>query len=150
MFFVYANCLCIQIIEEFPDTEIPPLDDFLEMTIGNDEDTTTSIPQTGNFDVKINEVMTILSKSKDGEITPTNFKSLLGSLIDSANRDSKSREEHTHNMNKVENLVNVFMKENAQRAQQNLKERMPKINPVLQHNKKVQAQVKGKYNNKEQ
>ena len=150
-YVITAGCAnaCIQILEEFPDTEIPPLDEFLEMTIGSGEEVTTMLPEIENFDEKINEVMTMLTTSKGKEqMSPQNFKSLLGSLINTAVKDSRSREEHSEKMHKVENLVNVFMKENAQRAQQNLKERKPTRNPVREQNKKVQKTIrKDRYKN---
>ena len=103
------------ILEEFPETEIPPIEEFIEMTIGNDEEITTTFPKTDGFDEKIAEVMNeILTESDDEKMTPTNFKSLLESLVEEVNQDSKTQKEHSEKMSKVGNLVNVFMKENAQ------------------------------------
>ena len=106
-------------------------------TSGIDEELLATLPEFNDFDEKINEVMEMLDSTGDGDgIPPESFKTLLGSLIESANTDSRSREEHRANMDKVENLVNVFMKENAERARQTLNDRKPKINPVLESNKK--------------
>ena len=121
--------LCTHFLEEFPETEIPPIEEFIEMTIGNEEEITTPFPERDDFDEKINEVMTMLTDSENKNMSPSNFKSLLGSLVETVNQESRTSEEHSEKMGKVGNLVNVFMHENAQRAQKTMDDRKPKINP---------------------
>ena len=137
----------LAILEEFPNTDIPPIEEFLAMTTsGIDEELLATLPEFNDFDEKINEVMEMMDITGDGDgIPPESFKTLLGSLIESANTDSRSREEHRANMDKVENLVNVFMKENAERARQTLNDRKPKINPVLESNKKFNKMRKNPF-----
>ena len=137
----------LAILEEFPNTDIPPIEEFLAMTTsGIDEELLATLPEFNDFDGKINEIMEMMDTTKDGDgIPPESFKTLLGSLIESANTDSRSREEHRANMDKVENLVNVFMKENAERARQTLNNRKPKINPVLESNKKFHKMRKSPF-----
>ena len=117
------------------------------MTIGNEEEITTTFPERDGFDDKINEVMTMLTDSENVNMSPSNFKTLLGSLVETVNQESRTSEEHSEKMSRVGNLVNVFMHENAQRAQKTMDDRKPKFNPVLEQNKKVESRLEAKYNN---